>query len=68
MADPQLPPRNDRPTRRSFENAPPPTQPPRVPGFRDIAADAATTIVTRLIGTAPSGDAARSAVADVLKG
>jgi F-type H+-transporting ATPase subunit b len=35
---------------------------------RDIAADAATTIVTRLIGTAPSGDAARSAVADVLKG
>jgi hypothetical protein len=40
MADPQLPPRNDRPTRRSFENTPPPAQPPRVPGFRDIAADA----------------------------
>lgn len=39
MADPQLPPRGDRPTRRSFENTPPP-QPPRVPGFRDIAADA----------------------------
>jgi hypothetical protein len=38
MADPQLPPRGDRPTRRSFENTPPP--PPRVPGFRDIAADA----------------------------
>ncbi|MBA7704107.1 hypothetical protein ES703_112907 [subsurface metagenome] len=39
MADPQLPPpRGDRPTRRSFENSPP--QPPRVPGFRDIAADA----------------------------
>lgn len=35
---------------------------------RDIAADAATTIVARLIGTAPSGDTARSAVADVLKG
>lgn len=40
MADPQLPPRGDRPTRRSFENTPPPAQPPRVPGFRDIAADA----------------------------
>jgi hypothetical protein len=40
MADPQLPPRNDRPTRRNFENTPPPAQPPRVPGFRDIAADA----------------------------
>lgn len=40
MADPQLPPRADRPTRRSFENTPPPAQPPRVPGFRDIAADA----------------------------
>jgi len=40
MADPQLPPRGERPTRRSFENTPPPAQPPRVPGFRDIAADA----------------------------
>ncbi|MFO1107603.1 MAG: hypothetical protein U1E61_00315 [Bradyrhizobium sp.] len=41
MADPQLPPRGDRPTRRSFENtAPPPPVPQRVPGFRDIAADA----------------------------
>src|SRR5262249_52903340 len=33
----------DRPTRRSFENStppPPPPQAPRVPGFRDIAADA----------------------------
>src|SRR5204862_6943421 len=40
MADPQLPPLNDRPTRRSFENTPPPAQPPRVPGFRDSAADA----------------------------
>jgi hypothetical protein len=41
MADPQLPPRGDRPTRRSFENTPPPPPgPPRVPGFRDIAADA----------------------------
>lgn len=43
MADPQLPPRGDRPTRRSFENSPPPPAPPsapRVPGFRDIAADA----------------------------
>ena len=43
MADPQLPPRGDRPTRRSFENStppPPPPQAPRVPGFRDIAADA----------------------------
>jgi hypothetical protein len=43
MADPQLPPRGDRPTRRSFENStppPPPPQPPRVPGFRDITADA----------------------------
>ncbi len=38
MADPQLPPRGERPTRRSFENTAPP--PPRVPGFRDIAADA----------------------------
>jgi hypothetical protein len=43
MADPQLPPRGDRPTRRSFENtAPPPPMPqaPGVRGFRDIAADA----------------------------
>ncbi|HEY0852648.1 MAG TPA: hypothetical protein VGD96_22230 [Bradyrhizobium sp.] len=40
MADPQLPPRGDRPTRRSFENSASPAQPPRVPGFRDIAADA----------------------------
>ncbi|MEZ5822690.1 MAG: hypothetical protein R3D82_17965 [Xanthobacteraceae bacterium] len=43
MADPQLPPRGDRPTRRNFENSPPPPAPPsapRVPGFRDIAADA----------------------------
>jgi hypothetical protein len=42
MADPQLPPRGDRPTRRSFENSPPPPPPqaPRVPGFRDITADA----------------------------
>ena len=41
MADPQLPPRGDRPTRRSFENTPPPPpQAPGVRGFRDIAADA----------------------------
>ncbi len=43
MADPQLPPRGDRPTRRSFENtAPPPPVPqaPGVRGFRDITADA----------------------------
>lgn len=43
MADPQLPPRGERPTRRSFENSappPPPQQGSRVPGFRDITADA----------------------------
>ncbi|HXI05640.1 MAG TPA: hypothetical protein VNJ49_04785, partial [Bradyrhizobium sp.] len=43
IADPQLPPRGDRPTRRSFENSPPPPPPQqgsRVPGFRDITADA----------------------------
>jgi len=38
MADP---PRSERPTRRSFDNTPPPPPPSsRVPGFRDIAADA----------------------------
>ena len=43
MADPQLPPRGDRPTRRSFENTSPPPPMPQAPGvrgFRDIAADA----------------------------
>jgi F-type H+-transporting ATPase subunit b len=34
---------------------------------RDIAADAAANIVARLIGTAPSSETVRAAVADVLK-
>ena len=34
---------------------------------RDIAADAAASIVARLVGTSPPADAARAAVSDVLK-